>query len=72
MTVDTETHLTIAHGQRSSSYNIWLIVFIQHQKNYPLHPAHMNSLGVNDIGDSGVKAVVEDLLTHCQEIRELK
>ena len=70
--VDTEIHPPQYSGQplaHTISINGVCTVSL---KLYLVHPAHMNSLGWNMIGDYGIKALVEGLLTHCLEIRQLK
>ena len=37
-----------------------------------LYVVHLNSLGGNYIGDTGVKILLESLLLNCKDIRELK
>ena len=47
-------------------------VFTKLYSSFPLHIAHMSRLQVNHITDAGVKVLVEGLIMHCEDVRELK
>ena len=47
-------------------------VFSKLYSPFPLHIAHMSRLQWNDITDAGVKVLVEGLIMHCEDVRELQ
>ena len=47
-------------------------VFSKLYSSFPLHIAHMSRLRYNLITDAGVNVLVEGLITHCEDVRELK
>ena len=48
-------------------------VFSKLYLSFTLHIAHMSRLQWNDdITDAGVKVLVEGLIIHCEDFRELK